>query len=226
MGCSAQRPRLPVDASGSVVAACYTGRVRISRLPLDEQPAAVRAVLAASPTLVQVLGRARELALPGWWLAAGAVVQTIWNHVTGRSPDHGIRDYDLIYYDPSDLSWEAEDRVIRAGREAFGDVPVEIRNEARVHLWYERRFGVPCPPYDSSEDAIDSFPATTTCLGARLTPSGAWRLYAPYGVADAFNLVLRPNPRQAPRHVYEAKVARWTETWPELTALPWPQVSP
>jgi len=26
----------------------------------------------------------------------------------------------------------------------------------------------------------------------------------------------------APRHVYEAKVARWTRQWPELTALPWP----
>ncbi|MGV9374510.1 nucleotidyltransferase family protein [Nonomuraea sp. NPDC003707] len=38
-------------------------------------------------------------------------------------------------------------------------------------------------------------------------------------MADAFGLVLRPNPRQAPRHVYEAKVARWTEEWPELTAL-------
>ncbi|MGN9844675.1 nucleotidyltransferase family protein [Nonomuraea sp. H19] len=54
-----------------------------------------------------------------------------------------------------------------------------------------------------------------------MTPSGEWQLYAPYGVADAFDLVLRPNPRQAPRHVYDAKVAWWTAAWPELTALPW-----
>ncbi|WP_246064480.1 nucleotidyltransferase family protein [Nonomuraea longispora] len=112
--------------------------------------------------------------------------------------------------------------MISTGRRVFGDVPVEIRNEARVHLWYEERFGVPCPPYDSTEDAIASFPATTCALGARITPAGEWRLYAPYGVADAFDLRLRPNPRQAPRQVYEAKVARWTRDWPELTALPWP----
>ncbi|MGW4404557.1 nucleotidyltransferase family protein [Nonomuraea sp. NPDC004702] len=200
--------------------------MRISRLPLDEQTAAVRAVLETDPVLVRVLGGARTLGLPGWWLAAGSVVQAIWNHVTGRPAGYGVKDYDLIYHDPSDLSWEAEDRAIRAGRELFGDVPVEIRNEARVHLWYERRFGVPCPPYDSSEAAIDSFPSTTSAIGVRLTASGAWRVYAPYGVADAFNLVLRPNPRQAPREVYEAKAARCAEAWPELTVLPWCEPGP
>lgn len=196
--------------------------MRIGRLPLDEQLAAVPAVLQTNPALVAVLRGARTLDLPGWWVAAGAVVQTIWNYVTGRDPQHGVRDYDLIYHDPSDLSWEAEDAVITTGREVFGDVPVEIRNEARVHLWYEKRFGVPCPPYDSAEDAIDSFPATTCSLGVRITAWGGWKLYAPYGVADAFNLVVRPNPRQAPRHVYEAKVARWSSAWPELTVFPWP----
>jgi uncharacterized protein len=36
-----------------------------------------------------------------------------------------------------------------------------------------------------------------------------------------FDLVVRPNRRQAPRHVYEAKAARWQQHWPELTVLPW-----
>jgi hypothetical protein len=33
--------------------------------------------------------------------------------------------------------------------------------------------------------------------------------------------VVRPNRRLAPRHVYDAKAARWREHWPELTVLPW-----
>ncbi|MEW9549298.1 nucleotidyltransferase family protein [Nonomuraea sp. NPDC050783] len=197
--------------------------MRIARLPLDEQADATVKVLRASPRLAAVLEGARALGLPGWWLAAGAVAQTIWNHVTDRDPDHGIRDYDLVYHDAADLSWAAEDAAIGAGRRVFGDLPVEIRNEARVHLWYEERFGVPCPPYDSAEDAIGSFPATTCSLGVRITAGGEWKVYAPYGVADAFGLVLRPNPRLAPRHVYEAKVARWTAAWPELRALPYPE---
>jgi hypothetical protein len=32
---------------------------------------------------------------------------------------------------------------------------------------------------------------------------------------------VRPNPRLAPRHVYEAKTERWQQQWPELTVLPW-----
>lgn len=174
---------------------------------------------------MEVLARAAVVNLPGWYLTAGCVFQTVWNVVTGRPPAAGIRDYDLFYFDDSDLSWEAEDRVIRAG--TFDDlaVSVEIRNEARVHLWYEDHFGVPCPPYTSTEAAIDSFAATTCCLGIRVERDGRWRIYAPHGLADVFNLVVRPNPVLAPRSVYETKAARWREQWPELTVLPWPHAN-
>jgi len=58
-----------------------------------------------------------------------------------------------------------------------------------------------------------------------LQPGGRWRIYAPYGLADVFNLVARPNPVLAPRHVYQAKTARWRQQWPGLTVLPWPEPS-
>ncbi|WP_220447701.1 nucleotidyltransferase family protein [Nonomuraea diastatica] len=73
-------------------------------------------MLGTNPVLTAVLHQARTLDLPGWWVAAGAIVQTVWNHVTRRDPGYGIKDYDLIYYDSSDLSREAENVVIRAGR--------------------------------------------------------------------------------------------------------------
>jgi hypothetical protein len=55
----------------------------------------------------------------------------------------GITDYDVFYFDANDLSWEAEDAVIQTAREMDGDLPdrVEIRNQARVHLWYPLEFG-------------------------------------------------------------------------------------
>ncbi|HEX2130247.1 MAG TPA: nucleotidyltransferase family protein [Actinophytocola sp.] len=199
----------------------------IARLPLDEQLDALRRTLVRNEQLVEVLTRAAKLDLPGWYLTAGCVFQTVWNVVTDRPPNAGIKDYDLFYFDDSDLGWDAENNAIRAGADAFADLPVtvEIRNEARVHLWYEDRFGVPCPPYTSTEAAIDSFAATTCCLGVRLGGGGHWRVYAPHGLADVFNLVVRPNPVLAPRSVYEAKARRWREHWPELTVLPWPTAS-
>lgn len=60
------------------------------------------------------------------------------------------------------------------------DLPVEPRNQARVHLWFERRFGAPCPPLPSALAGIDRvlFPAL------RLGVDAAWRLYAPDGLED------------------------------------------
>jgi hypothetical protein len=195
-----------------------------ARLPLDEQLDRLSTLLTHNEVLVEVLERAAGLRLPGWYLTAGCVFQTVWNVVTGRPATEGIKDYDLFYFDDADLSWEAEDAVIRAGREAFAGLPaaVEIRNEARVHLWYEDRFGVPCAPYDSTEAAIDSFAATTCCVGLRLEDGGRWRVYAPHGLSDVFGLVVRPNPVLAPRAVYETKAARRRARWPDLTVLPWP----
>jgi hypothetical protein len=197
----------------------------IGRLPVDEQLDALRATLARNTLLMEVLARAAKLDLPGWYLTAGCVFQTVWNVVTDRPPTEGIKDYDLFYFDDSDLSWDAENEVIQAGEDAFSDLPaaIEIRNEARVHLWYEDHFGVPCAPYTTTEAAIDSFAATTCCLGIRLDRDGQWRIYAPHGLADVFNLVVRPNPVLAPCSVYETKTQRWREHWPELTVLPWPE---
>jgi hypothetical protein len=197
----------------------------IGRLPLDEQLVALRSTLSRNDVLVEVLNRAASLGLPDWYLTAGCLFQTVWNVVAGREVTEGIKDYDLFYFDSTDLSWDAEDRVIRAARPVFASLPaqVEIRNEARVHLWYEHKFGAACPPYDSTEAAIDSFAATTCCLGVRLEPDGRWRVYAPHGLSDVFNLVVRPNPVLAPRGVYEAKAARWRREWPTLTVLPWPR---
>lgn len=177
--------------------------------------------LRTNPVLVDVVERARDLALPDWYLAAGAVVQTIWNAITGRPAGYGIGDYDLIYHDAADLSWAAEDAAIRRGAALFPGVELEVRNEARVHLWYEEKFGVLCPPFPDTEAAIAAFPATTCAIGVRTDPDGTWRVCAPYGLDDAFALRLRPNPRLAPRHVYEAKGRRWKALWPELTVLPW-----
>jgi hypothetical protein len=196
-------------------------------LPLHRQLSALRSILSANRTLLGVLDGAEALAPPGWYLAAGCIVQTIWNVQTGRPPEEGIKDYDLIYFDGSDLSWEAEDAVIRKGAELFASIPgspeVEIRNQARVPLWYEAKFGVPALDYRSTEDGIDSFGATTCCVGIH-QEAGSWQVYAPHGLSDAFNLVVRPNPnpKQWIPHVYHAKAERWQRQWPELTVLPWP----
>ena len=66
----------------------------------------------------------------------GASTRPLWNIDAGWPAEAGILDYDLAYFDDSDLSWDAEDAVIQAGNEIFADLPapVQIRDQARVHL--------------------------------------------------------------------------------------------
>lgn len=176
----------------------------LGRLPVDEQLDAFRDALARNTTLLEVLRRCATLDLPHWYLAGGCLFQTIWNVVTDRPPTEGIKDYDLFYFDDTDTSWQAEDSVLQASQPLFADLPavVEIRNQARVHLWYEAKFGAPCPPHRSTEAAIDTFIATTCCLGVRLEPPHRhWRIYAPHGFSDVFDLIVRPNPVLAPRGI-------------------------
>ena len=170
-----------------------------------------------------MLERAPALGVGEWWLTAGVLFQAAWNGLTGRPPGTGVRDADLFYWD-RDVSWDAEDAVIRRAAELFADVPVpvEVRNQARVHLWYADRFGTAAPaPFADCRQAIDAFAAPCCSVGVTVADGGP-RLYAPYGLDDLLAMVVRPNPRSpAPRQVYETKAARWRAVWPELTVLAW-----
>ena len=96
-----------------------------------------------------------QLALPDAWIVSGCLVQTAWNVQTGRAVDYGIADYDAFYFDP-DTSWQAEDAVIRQlqHRLAASGVRIELRNQARVHLWYPEKHGLPYPHSSDQEYSV------------------------------------------------------------------------
>jgi uncharacterized protein len=170
-----------------------------------------------------IVDRMPTLGLAEWWLTGGAVFQNVWNALEDRPPGWGIKDYDVFYFDDTDLSWRHEDRTIRAAAELFSDLDasIELRNQARVHLWYAAKFGVEAPPHASARSGIQSFAATTCSVGIRRGADGL-EIYAPYGLDDLLAMRMVPNPRLAPRTVYETKVAEYRQRWPSLTAAPWP----
>lgn len=181
------------------------------------------AMVTQNHTLVTLLDRLPHLQLPNWYLTGGAVFQTVWNVLEGRNPTSAIKDYDVFYFDSADLSYEAEDRHINQARQLLADFPgqVELRNEARVHLWYEEKFGRPCAPFASSEDAIDHFIAPVCCYGLTTDDRGTLQVYAPHGYDDLFSMTIRPQDVLAPPEVYTTKTADWRQRWPSLTVLPW-----
>ncbi len=162
-----------------------------------------------------------RLALPDAWIVSGCLVQTVWNVLTGRPVDYGINDYDVFYFD-SDISWQAEDAAIRKLRDGLArlGVKIEARNQARVHLWYPRKHGLPYPALRSSTEGIDRFLTRNTQIGIRRGRRD-YDVYAPNGFDDVVRMIVRPNPGpNFSAESYDAKTARWKKLWSEITVLP------
>ncbi|EYB67825.1 hypothetical protein DEIPH_ctg032orf0071 [Deinococcus phoenicis] len=160
-----------------------------------------------------LLDRLPELRAPQAHLVAGALFGTVWNVRSGQPPQAQIRDYDLFYWD-ADTSYEAEDAVIRRADALFADlgVQVEVRNQARVHLWFPQKFGQTRPPLRSTREGIDQFLVACTCVGV----DERGELYAPNGLADLAAGRLRPNAHNHTPGLYAAKVADYRKRWPWL----------
>lgn len=178
-------------------------------------------IVRADPGLMHVLTTVRGLGLSDWRVFSGAVYQSVWNAVTGRPAGYGIRDYDLGYFDP-DVSWDAEDVVIKRVAAAF-DQPfrdmVEVRNQARVHLWFEGKFGEPYEALAETDEALARFVAPAFAVGVRLEDDDAISVAAPFGLDDVFSLTLRPNPRRGLARGWDRVVANARARWPELTII-------
>lgn len=190
-------------------------------MPADEQ-GFLNCVLQ-NPVNAAIIERLDALNLPDCWLVSGSLFQTVWNVQTGRDPTYGIKDYDLFYFESDDVSWAAEDVVIKRCADVLGhlEADIQVRNQARVHLWYEEKFGAAYAPLSSSCDGIDRFTTPSSMYGLTVDEVGKLKVYAPHGFSDPFAFVVRPNPASlAVAHVYEVKTARWKSLWPELQVIP------
>jgi hypothetical protein len=177
------------------------------------------ALALANPVNATILSRLPALGAPQAHLVAGCLFQAVWNAAAGQQPGWGVKDYDVFYFDDADLSWDAEDRVIRQAEALFADldVTVEVRNQARVHLWYKAHFGEDYPRLASARDGIDRYLIACTCVGIE---AGSGALYAPDSLPDLQAGRLRLNPRHPQPRQFLAKAESYQVRWPWLSIEP------
>lgn len=190
--------------------------------PSSAECSRLGAALSQHADLWTVIRGLNALQLPNPYVGAGAVAQTTWNVSCGLDAAHAIRDIDVVYFDANDLSEQAEERVKARVRTHFADVRCEldVKNQARVHVWYERKFQRRIDPFTTVEEAIATWPTSATAVGVRWE-NDTLKVHAPYGLADLLNLVVRPNPALVTKALYEGKAARWKAAWPALRVMPW-----
>jgi hypothetical protein len=197
--------------------------LRFATQPDAVQRAELERIIRSSVVLMDVLEGLRDEALPEGLLVAGAIYNLVWNRLTGRPDLTGINDIDVFYYDDGDTSYEAEDRVIRrlVARFAQLPLPVQVRNQARVHLWFPQKFGIPFEPLTSAAEMLGRYASKTHAVGARLEGDGTLKIVAPFGLADIFSFRIVPNHALMNKPAHDAKAARARSVWPEITIVPW-----
>lgn len=176
-------------------------------------------ILRRDENLMDVMRTVRALDLPDWRLFSGAVYQAVWNDVTGRPVGFGVKDYDIGYFDP-DTSWDAEDVWIKRVAEQFAEPlrsQVEVRNQARVHLWAPEKFKEPFIALNNTDEAPARFVAPAFAVGVRLEADDTISVSAPFGLADVFDMVVRPNPQRGRAGGWDKIVEKLLARWPELT---------
>ncbi len=200
----------------------YMKHLRYAELQKQNQKTALTDIVRTCTPLMHAFQQARALHLPDWWIVSGAIYNQVWNHLTDKPDLYGVKDIDLFYFD-ADTSYAAEDHAIRRAADHFtGPIPVEVRNQARVHLWYKDHFGQDYDPLRKTTDGIDNFACKTHAVGMRLKADDSFDIYAPFGLNDIFSFRLVPHTQRNNRATHEAKAKRQMALWPELNFVPWP----
>jgi hypothetical protein len=179
-------------------------------------------IVSNNKLVYEICRISQDLDLRNYYIGAGFIAQSVWNHMSNYSLTHGINDIDIAYFD-EDISFEKEDRVINKAKELFKDyqLKVDLKNQARVHIWYKDHFGYEIKPYLSVEEAINTWPTTATSIGIRLNQDNSWLVYAPFGLNDLLGKIVRANKVQITKEIYEKKIERWIKYWPDLKIFPW-----
>jgi len=195
--------------------------IALSSLP--KQTSLLKKILSKNNVFTKTLKLLNKINLPNWYIGGGAIPQIVWNHYHGLDLNHGILDFDIVYFDKTNFSKRAEQKREKEIRNKFPNCPVklDVVNEARTHLWYEQDFGKKIKPYTCTEEAIYSFRTTASAVGITLNQNNKLEIFAPHGLTDLFGLVVRANKIQITKAVYEKKCRRWKKAWPKLTIIPW-----
>jgi uncharacterized protein len=179
---------------------------------------ALISLLRKNEWFMDVLRAVRTCNPPDWLVGGGVIRNIVWDHLHGYVQPTPIKDVDVAFFDGVNLTPSRDHEVQMELEKIMPDIPWEAKNQAAVHLWYERVFGYPVQPLLSSADAIATWPEPATCVAVRLLESDEIMVEAPYGLDDLFNMILRRNPRRVTEEIFLDRIRTKAplKKWPRV----------
>ncbi|WP_099832229.1 nucleotidyltransferase family protein [Streptococcus suis] len=169
--------------------------------------------LLADKNILVILDIMDRLNLSDCWLCAGTIRNFIWNQYNFDEET----DVDLVFFDEN-ISYEGTMEIESYLYQNYPAYRWELKNQVYMHIHSPNT-----KPYQSSRDAIEKFPERCTAIGVRQTEKGDIELFAPYGLTDIYNYLVRPTPHflvnSKRMDLYEKRIKKknWKEQWPIIT---------
>jgi hypothetical protein len=145
----------------------------------------------------------------------------VWDNRHGGFVPTRVKGVDVAFFDPNDVRPE-RDRVIEDElRRLLPTVRWDAKNQAAVHLWYERRFGVSVQPLRSIAEGIGTWPETATAVALQLRHGAQLAIVAPCGLSDLLNGICRRNSRGVSVTEYRRRIAAKgiAQRWPQVRII-------
>lgn len=168
--------------------------------------------------LMSALSNVRDLKLPDWYIAAGAIRNTVWNYLHSYSTTPYQQDIDVVYFDVSDMNGEKEKASEVILKKKSPNFHWEVVNQAKAHLFEHG----PKLAVKSSCESIAYWSETPTCVGIRLEKNERFTICAPHGLNDLLNLIVRPVPKPYQDLIlYKERIRNknWNKFWPQLKII-------
>lgn len=178
----------------------------------------VRDIILSQDWLMDALRAVRTLGLPDWYIAAGAVRNTIWDVLHGFEENIPLKDIDVIYFDSSDMAGILEKESATRLRKLVPSLEWDVVNQARGHL-FQHGDELKRPPVKSSCESIAYWSETPTCVGVRLEDNDNLTICAPHGLYDLMELKVKPVPlpfRDLSLYKRRINEKEWEKRWYNL----------
>ncbi|MBU6450148.1 MAG: nucleotidyltransferase family protein [Cyanobacteria bacterium REEB67] len=172
----------------------------------------LRAIFS-TPEFLPILQAIRDCALPDWWLAGGAVRNTVWKKIFGDNCALTIKDFDVAFYDANSRR-EVEAATRTALGERFPGFIFDVKNQASFGNWRDWHF-----TFTSTEDGVAHWLHTATAVGIRLNDRDEIDIFAPYGLGDLFAGIVRCTRPNAEAAAAAAKAESFVSKCPGLKVV-------
>ncbi|MBI2484641.1 nucleotidyltransferase family protein [Candidatus Uhrbacteria bacterium] len=181
---------------------------------MSDLPSKLVEIIRHEPRLIGALQIVRDLHLPDWYIAAGAIRNTVWDVLHGYTHRTPLNDVDVVYFETRDDALAHDLSLWEKLQERDGTYTWNVFNQARAH----EKFPL-YPTHGPTSIFMSYWSETPTCVGVRLEPDDTLTISAPHGLEDLFHLRVRPVPPPfQDMELYRRRTTakRWQETWPHL----------